>query len=564
MAEAILIGGGGSGADLDVVTAAAGDVAKGKVFVNNDWDPVTGTLELTGTANNTDVLANKTYYNTDLKTKRTGNIPVKTSSNSSLNCGQSRTVEYGYYGSAFTVTANSLASQTSGTATAAQIKSGQTAWVNGVKITGSMAVQTILSFDVAPSGYGKLKCTWTNPSKGPFAGVIITCNDTEVYRGYGSNSSAGGTSTVVLDLSKYAGGLVDIEARSYIIAGGELMVSRQVFGADDIQIAKEQYTFTQSGTFYVPIGCYSIDVFAVGGGGGGGGARTYPGEFSAGGGGGGGEVVWLKKYAVTPGDRYAIVIGAGGTAGPVRTKYDTGDGRWPDGDGDGGKGSSTSMRLVGSSHNMIEARGGWFGGAGWTYSNWNANTRARGGDGGSPMDYYRRQSGTEDMDIKVDYYAGSGGGGGSVWSRPSSDTLTGNVAGAKGGSDGDYGNEGSRVAAGIEPGSGGLGQGYTMDNFGSLHYTPNTCRLFGDSSKELYSGGGGGGCCGLSCYDGKLNYIGYGGEGGGGNSPVYGNGGAGTAGTGGGGAGGPHPEGSRKYSGGAGGSGVLIIVPHLS
>lgn len=40
----VLITGGGSGADLDVVTATANDVASPKVFVNQDGEPVTGTL----------------------------------------------------------------------------------------------------------------------------------------------------------------------------------------------------------------------------------------------------------------------------------------------------------------------------------------------------------------------------------------------------------------------------------------------------------------------------------------------------------------------------------------
>ena len=43
----VWIPGGGGYADIDSVTATAGDVEKGKVFVNSNGDPVTGTLELT-------------------------------------------------------------------------------------------------------------------------------------------------------------------------------------------------------------------------------------------------------------------------------------------------------------------------------------------------------------------------------------------------------------------------------------------------------------------------------------------------------------------------------------
>ena len=42
--------GGTGGANVSVVTALAEDVAKGKVIVGPDGKPITGTLELTGTA----------------------------------------------------------------------------------------------------------------------------------------------------------------------------------------------------------------------------------------------------------------------------------------------------------------------------------------------------------------------------------------------------------------------------------------------------------------------------------------------------------------------------------
>ena len=55
----------------------------------------------------------------------------------SLNAGQSYTIPAGYHNGSGKVTANSLASQTQGTATANNISSGMTAWVNGQKITGN-------------------------------------------------------------------------------------------------------------------------------------------------------------------------------------------------------------------------------------------------------------------------------------------------------------------------------------------------------------------------------------------------------------------------------------------
>ena len=53
-------GGGGGGADLDVVTAAADDVLSGKVIVDKDGEPLTGTLALSGNAGAGDVLSGRT------------------------------------------------------------------------------------------------------------------------------------------------------------------------------------------------------------------------------------------------------------------------------------------------------------------------------------------------------------------------------------------------------------------------------------------------------------------------------------------------------------------------
>lgn len=73
--------------------------------------------------------------------KVTGTMTNQGAKTSSLNCGGSYTIPAGYHNGSGKITANTLASQTSATATAAQILSGQTAYVNGTKITGTMANQ---------------------------------------------------------------------------------------------------------------------------------------------------------------------------------------------------------------------------------------------------------------------------------------------------------------------------------------------------------------------------------------------------------------------------------------
>lgn len=95
------------GADTSMVTANADDVLSSKVIVDVNGNPLIGKMPNNGTINQ------------------------------SLNCGQSYTIPKGYHDGNGKITANSLASQTSANATAAQILSGYTAWVNGNKITGN-------------------------------------------------------------------------------------------------------------------------------------------------------------------------------------------------------------------------------------------------------------------------------------------------------------------------------------------------------------------------------------------------------------------------------------------
>ena len=65
----ILMTGGGGGADLDVITAEADDILSGKVIVDKDGNPLTGTLTLSGDAGAGDVLSGKTFYTTNPKSQ---------------------------------------------------------------------------------------------------------------------------------------------------------------------------------------------------------------------------------------------------------------------------------------------------------------------------------------------------------------------------------------------------------------------------------------------------------------------------------------------------------------
>jgi len=104
-----------------------------------------------GTATSSEVLSGKTVYLNGVET--TGTMPNIGSVNQTLNAGGSYTIPKGYHDGTGVVTANSLASQTSGTATAETILSGYTAWVNGTKITGTARA-------AATSQSGSVKVAW--------------------------------------------------------------------------------------------------------------------------------------------------------------------------------------------------------------------------------------------------------------------------------------------------------------------------------------------------------------------------------------------------------------------
>ncbi len=106
--------GGGGGIGSDEVSATKENVLSGKTYMGTD----------TGDEIGTGAMANN---------GATGN--------QSLNAGSSFLVKKGYHAQDFLVGTNSLASQTSGTASAGHMLSGQTAWVNGNKISGSIPYQ---------------------------------------------------------------------------------------------------------------------------------------------------------------------------------------------------------------------------------------------------------------------------------------------------------------------------------------------------------------------------------------------------------------------------------------
>ena len=136
----------------------------------------------TGTTSADKVLAGETF-STENDTDLVGTMPNKGAVTASLNCGGSYTIPAGYHNGSGRITANSLASQTSANATAGNIISGKTAWVNGNKITGTATLQSLGGVEhktgrkdrinyyksVAESGYNNLNRLYFRLEKSLFS-----------------------------------------------------------------------------------------------------------------------------------------------------------------------------------------------------------------------------------------------------------------------------------------------------------------------------------------------------------------------------------------------------------
>ena len=443
--------GGGGGADLDVITAGAGDVLSGKVIVDQDGNPITGT------------------------------IPVKNAIASSINCGGLVDIPAGYYPTAGKVQANSLASQTAANAGAGQILSGYTAYVNGAKITGSLAVQSVLSFSVAPYSSTQITFTWKNPAKGAFSGVIIVgktgsyptsiSDGTRWYKGSGNNTAANGISSATVS-GFTAGTAYYFRCFSYAVKSNAEWVHATSYTATATP-AKGSKVFKASGSFTVPAGVRSIDIFCVGGGGAGGSGNTSNTSSNQinGGGGGGGYTAQKLQYAVTPGTVFSIVIGAGGAGGSATS---------------GASGGTTSFGSV------VSAAGGKGG---------SSQTGGSGGSGGGSSRSYGGAGGSNGGNGGFAYYGSAsygtaGTGQGTTtreWGSASGTLYAGGGGGSSSGT--------MRNGAGAG-GSGGGGKGGTLSSSDTG---------VSASSGTANTGGGGGG--GKAYWSGTTYYGGSGGSG---------------------------------------------------
>lgn len=116
------------------ITPTTGKVLS-EVTVNPIPDEYITTDDATATADK--ILKDETAYVDGEKV--TGTMTDNGAKTATLDAGGSYTIPAGYHNGQGKISAKDLASQTAGTAAAAEILSGETAWVGGSKVTGTMA-----------------------------------------------------------------------------------------------------------------------------------------------------------------------------------------------------------------------------------------------------------------------------------------------------------------------------------------------------------------------------------------------------------------------------------------
>lgn len=342
--------------------------------------------------------------------------------------------------------------------------------MNGLNLTGTMTCSSILSFKVAAASATSVTCSWKNPAKGPYSGIIICAQtgsypankDTNrKYTGTGNNTTASGSSScTITGLTQGTTYYFRAWAYTTCSAGNFYSGYSSATCATNAQGSK---TFTASGTFTVPSNVNTIDVFCVGGGGG----NTS--KYRCGGG-GGGYTAYKTKISVSAGTTYTVTIGAGGTAGTGGTTSfgslvsATGGTSDTSSGGDGGSGGGSSM-AAGHNANYFGLTGGSNGGNGGGLTDTSANKYKYAGIGqGTTTRAFGESSGT--------LYAG--GGGGNNYS-----TYVGYAGGSGGGGKGagtSYTDSSKRVpavAGTANTGGGGGGGTFSQDGEGDDCYTQN-------------------------------------------------------------------------------------------
>lgn len=178
-------------------TATASDLYTGKTMVVNG-QKITGTMK--DLSKNTSI-----QYASDNSAKVIAGDAVfkaKNTDNVDRVC-----IRYnGENGFIITNTLFGIPSSNFGTVSTGNVLKGQTfTSTAGIKVTGTMSVQSAISFSAAAISYNTIRISWKNPARGPWQGVFIqmstsgnpgTGGGSRAYTGRGNSSSANASNYV--------------------------------------------------------------------------------------------------------------------------------------------------------------------------------------------------------------------------------------------------------------------------------------------------------------------------------------------------------------------------------
>ena len=183
-------------------TATASDLYTGKTMVVNG-QKITGTMpdNNSTTSNGTVPGINSSHSNVPTREASFLQMNIDTKGISRI----SMCPPAGYYSGGGSSYVNRPSSDF-GTVAASNVRSGQTfTSTAGIKVTGTMSVQSAISFSAAAISYNTIRISWKNPARGPWQGVFIqmstsgnpgTGGGSRAYTGRGNSSSANASNYV--------------------------------------------------------------------------------------------------------------------------------------------------------------------------------------------------------------------------------------------------------------------------------------------------------------------------------------------------------------------------------
>lgn len=357
------------------------------------------------------------------------------------------------------------------------------------KLTGTMTVNSVLSFSAQVVSGRQILCKWQNPTTAngkPYSGVCINYSTsgnpgtggTRLYTGVGSSSASGANSQVYLNLPNLSTTYF-LSCYSYVnINNGTENKYGTIFNTSLTTQGTITVNFGASRDYTVPAGYTLMDVFLAGGGSSGG--RGYGSANStkyAGNGGGGGYTKTQRNISVAGGQVLKFTVGTRGEPIAGANVSDNLPAAYNNG------GASTVARS-GTILSSAAGGNGWAGGSGGGVSG------VQIGDSESGYNHYVGVGGSN---------GGNGGGTPALMGTParpggpgqgSTTGAWGNSANVRyGAGGGGGGNAGARTSPadggnGGAPGGGKGGMGYGYGTTGN----PGT-----NASANTGAGGGGGG-----------------------------------------------------------------------